>query len=75
MNFKTILLVENNPPDVMLVLRALCKVNLADQVDVARDGRQAVDYTFREGEFAEFAATLAGLGVYWLAMNEPPHGG
>lgn len=146
MNFKTILLVEDNPQDEMLILRALRKVNLANQVDVARDGQQALDYMFREGEFAgrtgpalptvvlldiglprlsglevlerlradartrlvpvviltssdeerdrlrsyeggansfvrkpldfaEFAETVAGLGVYWLAMNEPPHGG
>lgn len=145
MNFKTILLVEDNPQDEMLILRALRKVNLANQVDVARDGQQAVDYMFREGEFAgragpalptvvlldiglprlsglevlerlradprtrlvpvviltssdeerdrlrsyeggansfvrkpldfaEFAETVAGLGVYWLAMNEAPQG-
>jgi len=127
----------------MLILRALRKVNLANQVDVARDGQQALDYLFREGEFAgrpgadlpavvlldiklprvsgldvlkklradprtrllpvailtssdeerdrlqsytngansfvrkplefaEFAETVARMGVYWLAVNEPP---
>lgn len=49
---KTILLVEDNPQDEMLILRSLRKVNLANQVDVARDGQQALDYLFREGEFA-----------------------
>ncbi len=144
MNTKTILLVEDNPQDEKLSLRALRKVNLANQVDVVRDGQQALDYLFREGEFAgrggaalptvvlldinlprvsglevlarvradprthllpvviltssdedrdrmgsyehgansfvrkplefaEFAETVARLGVYWLATNEPSH--
>lgn len=126
----------------MLILRALRKVNLANQVEVVRDGQQALDYLFAEGEFsgragadvpavilldinlprvsgldvlnrvradprtnlvpivmltssdeerdrlrsyqggcnsfvrkpldfAEFAQTVARLGVYWVATNEP----
>jgi len=51
-DIKTILLVEDNPQDEMLILRSLRKVNLANQVDVARDGQQALDYLFRDGEFA-----------------------
>ena len=143
MNPKTILLVEDNPQDEMLTLRALHKANVANRIDVARDGQQALDYLFREGEFAnredaglpavvvldiglprlsglevlarlradtrtallpvviltssdderdrlesyasgansfvrkpvdfgEFAETVAQLGIYWLATNEPP---
>jgi len=49
---KTILMVEDNPQDEKLMLRALSKVNLANQVNVVRDGQQALDYLFREGEFA-----------------------
>jgi CheY-like chemotaxis protein len=49
---KSILLVEDNGQDEKLILRALKKVNLANQVDVVRDGQQALDYLFREGEFA-----------------------
>jgi len=49
---KTILLVEDNSQDEKLILRALRKVNLVNQVDVVRDGQQALDYLFREGEFA-----------------------
>ena len=52
MNRKSILLVEDNPQDEMLILRALKKINLANTVAVARDGQQAVDYLFGEGEFA-----------------------
>ena len=143
MKEKSILLVEDNPQDEMLTLRALRRANLINRVDVARDGQQALDYMFREGEFAnrdgpdlpavvlldiglprlsglevlerlradertqlipvviltssdderdrlksyengcnsfvrkpvefaEFAETVARLGIYWLATNEPP---
>jgi len=143
MSEKTILLVEDNPQDEMLTLRALRRANVANSVDVARDGQQALDYLFRQGEyanragpdlpavvlldislprlsglevlqrlradprtrllpvviltssdeerdriksyengansfvrkpvdFAEFAETVARLGVYWLITNEPP---
>jgi CheY-like chemotaxis protein len=144
MKTRSILLVEDTRQDELLILRALAKVNLANGVDVVRDGQQALDYLFREGEFAgrvgpalptvvlldlnlprvsgldvlerlradprtrmlpvviltssdeerdrlrsyehgansfvrkpldftEFAETVARLGIYWLATNEPPH--
>jgi two-component system, response regulator len=41
-----ILLVEDNPNDVELTLRALKKHNLANQVHVARDGQEALDFLF-----------------------------
>ena len=140
---KSILLVEDNPQDELLILRALRKVNVGNKVDVVRDGQQAVDYLFQQGEFAnredgdlptvvlldislprlsglevlerlradvrtallpvviltssdeerdrlksyengansfvrkpvdfaEFAETVARLGMYWLMTNEPP---
>lgn len=143
MIIRSILLVEDNPQDEILILRALRKINLANQVDVVRDGQQALDYLFAEGEFSQrsgqvlptvvlldislprlsglqvlervrgdertrllpvviltssdeftdrlssyrkgansfvrkpldftqFAETVAKLGVYWLATNEPP---
>ncbi len=52
MDNKGILLVEDTPQDEMLTLRALRKVNLANHVVVVRDGQQALDYLFKEGEFA-----------------------
>lgn len=51
MSAARILMVEDNPQDEMLIMRALRKHGLADEVTVARDGQQAVDYLFREGEF------------------------
>lgn len=74
MSAKTILLVEDNPQDEMLTLRALRKVNLANRVDVVRDGQQALDYLFREGEFA----TREGPDlptVILLDLNLPRVGG
>ena len=41
-----ILLVEDNPHDAELTLRALKKHNLANQVHVARDGEEALDFLF-----------------------------
>lgn len=57
MNDRTILLVEDNPQDEMLTLRALRKAGLANPIDVARDGQQALDYLFRAGDFADRAGT------------------
>lgn len=47
-----LLLVEDNPEDLELTLRALRKANLANQVQVARDGAEALDFIFCEGPFA-----------------------
>lgn len=67
---KNILLVEDNDQDEKLILRALRKVNLANQVDVARDGRQALDYLFAEGEFSGRAG-LPLPTVVLLDINLP----
>ena len=75
MNAKeTILLVEDYHQDELLILRALRKINLANRVDVVRDGQQALDYLFREGEFADRAGT--GLPtVVLLDIGLPRVGG
>ena len=44
MKIETILPLEDNPQDKMLTQRALRKINLAKQMDVVRDGQQALDY-------------------------------
>jgi two-component system, response regulator len=46
---KTILLVEDNANDEYLTLRALKKYNVANDVVVARDGVEAIDYLFATG--------------------------
>ena len=45
---KTILLVEDNPDDEALTLRALNKNNIFNELKVARDGQEALDYFFGE---------------------------
>jgi two-component system response regulator len=49
---KMILLVEDNPDDEALTLRALKKNNIANEVAVARDGAEALDFLFCTGEFS-----------------------
>jgi len=47
-----ILLVEDNPRDVEMTLRALKKKNLANTVHVAKDGAEALDFIFARGAYA-----------------------
>jgi two-component system, response regulator len=49
---KIILLVEDNPDDEALTLRALRKNNILNDVVVARDGVAALDYLFGTGSYA-----------------------
>lgn len=48
-----ILLVEDNPDDLDLTLHALRSDKVANRIEVARDGEEALDYFFRRGQFAE----------------------
>jgi two-component system response regulator len=48
---KSILLVEDNPNDVTLTMRALKKANILNEVIVASDGQQALDYLFGAGAY------------------------
>lgn len=52
MSARPILLVEDNPHDELLTLRALRRANLVNNIDVVRDGQQALDYLFATGEFS-----------------------
>ena len=52
MSEKTILLVEDNPDDEALTLRALKKNNILNEVTVVRDGAEALDYLFCQGAYA-----------------------
>jgi two-component system response regulator len=48
---KTILLVEDNPDDEALTLRALKKNNILNPVTIVRDGAEALDFLFGQGAY------------------------
>ncbi len=51
MHAKYILLVEDNLDDELLTIRALKKNNLLNNVEVVRDGPEALDYLFKENKY------------------------
>ena len=74
MSSKTILLVEDNPDDVELTIRALKKNNIANAIDVVRDGEEALDYLAATGKYAN--RQLADLPqVVLLDLKLPKIGG
>lgn len=50
---KRVLLVEDDPQDIELTVNALSEHNLANEIEVARDGVEAMDYLYRRGAFAQ----------------------
>jgi len=66
---KRILLVEDNPNDVELTLRGLKEHNLANEVVVARDGVEALDYLYCRGQFAD--RSQGNPAVILLDLNLP----
>ena len=60
MNDRQILLVEDNPKDEELTLRAFKKSNIMNTVVVARDGVEALDYVFARGSPAHRGCNPAG---------------
>ncbi len=69
-NAVDILLVEDNPKDVELTLRAFRKANLTNRIHVARDGAEALDFIFCEGAHA--ARTIEdGAKVVLLDLKLP----
>ena len=55
---KVILLVEDNPDDEALTVRALRKNNIKNEVVVARDGAEALEYLFAKGKYAGTGSKL-----------------
>lgn len=51
-SLKPILLVEDNAADIELTVAALRKTNIANEIVIARDGAEALDYIFAEGNHA-----------------------
>lgn len=59
MTRKIILLIEDNPDDEILTLRALKRNNIKNEVAVAHDGAEALDFLFGRGTFADRDLTEA----------------
>jgi two-component system response regulator len=57
MTHKVILLVEDNADDEALTMRALTRNNIGNEVVVARDGEEALDWLFGAGKYATRDAT------------------
>jgi len=68
-----ILIVEDDPNDVELTLTALTDYNLANEVVVARDGQQALDYLYYRGDFK--ARPAGNPAVMLLDLKLPKVGG
>jgi CheY-like chemotaxis protein len=66
---KRILLVEDNPNDAELTLEALAEHNLANGVELAKDGEEALDYLYRRGKYA--GRNNGNLAVILLDLKLP----
>jgi CheY-like chemotaxis protein len=65
---RRILMAEDSANDVELTLAALAEHRLANQVDVVRDGAEALDYLYRRGAYAERASGNPALVLLDLKM-------
>src|SRR5438105_15666171 len=66
---KVILLVEDNPDDVELTLRAFKRSHLMNPIVVARDGIEALDFLFARGAYGDRASTdLPTLAILDLKL-------
>ncbi len=66
---RVILLVEDNPVDEALMIRALQKSNIVNPIVVARDGVEALDYLFARGTYADRPASV--VQVVFLDLKLP----
>jgi len=65
---KRILFCEDDPKDVELTLVALAEYNLANNVDVVRDGQEALEYLRHQGSFEMRGGTHPGVVLLDLKM-------
>jgi len=68
MNYKVILLVEDNPRDEALTMRALKKSNIINDLIVARDGVEALDYLLGTGTHADNPPVMPQLVLLDLKL-------
>jgi CheY-like chemotaxis protein len=65
---RPILLVEDSPNDIELILAALKDASLANEIVVTHDGAQALDYLFRRGTYANRTTPLPAVVLLDLKM-------
>ena len=65
---KRILIVDDSPKDVELAISALAQKNLANEVDVAEDGEEALDYLYKRGRFADNESGLPAVILLDIKM-------
>jgi CheY-like chemotaxis protein len=70
---RTLLLVEDNPSDEKLTVRAFKKCGVENEIIVVRDGAEALDYLFASGPYAGRDAVLPA--VVLLDLSLPRIGG
>lgn len=70
-----VLLVEDNPNDVKLTLRALDKHRLANQIEVVRDGQAALDFLFGTGGVEDSASHKPTPRLILLDLKLPKFSG
>jgi two-component system response regulator len=68
MTEKLVLLVEDNPDDEELTIRALRKANVANDIRVVRDGSEALEFLFCEGKFSDREPSQPGLVLLDLKL-------
>lgn len=66
-----ILLVEDDPDDASLTMRALRKHNLAENIELVTDGAQALDFLFSKGDYAAREASAPAPKVVFLDLKLP----
>lgn len=66
---KRILLVEDNANDAELTMEALAEHNLANEVDLVRDGAEALDYLYQRGNYSE--VEVGNVAVILLDLKLP----
>lgn len=65
---RPILLVEDNPNDVELIITALQQAHLVNEIVPLNDGAQALDYLFRRGAYADRPVQLPAVVLLDLKM-------
>jgi len=70
---KRILIVDDSPKDVELAIAALSEKNLANEVDIAEDGEEALEYLNKQGKFSD--RTNGNPAVILLDIKMPKMNG